>query len=553
MDNSIFSWQIGNPVVRHLLVYLLLVSCCFIPYFNVLHGEFVLDDVAFYVDNAAFAIRHDLAHFFLTGWWENANVQSKAPLYRPLGLVVMWVNQNLFGSNVVAHHLFSIVMHVGATLLLFRLLCILLPGSGVLPSMAGALIFALHPVHVEAVTWIIAYGHLVATVLLLGSLLLYLRHLEHPHWGRYGVSLLLYLLALFVIESAVVFPLLVTAYEYLRYRRVDVRRVLPFWFGLAVYFVVRRLVLGEAIPLEISDIAAWKVMLSYAAASIEYLVLPWPQYVYLTQPGHGIVMPGQGWIALMIVLVALAMMRLKVPNKPIMLFGLGWIAIALSAPVLAGLHPQPLFALRALYLPSAGLSILVAWAVASSAGKLQVSVLGVVAIAAVLAVPAALAANRDWLDNAMVFEKILSVTPEADGAAISLAGIYEKRGDLKAAESTLLRTVDHAQGKEARANILETLGELYGKNGETSKSENLYREVVKLEPKRSTAWVGLGNNAWARGQIREAQNDYLTAIRLDPKNREAVYNAGLAYRQLGDLQLAEEYMRKADQLKAAKP
>lgn len=139
-----------------LLAYLLLALFCVLPYLNVLHGEFVWDDVAFYVDNPGFTADHNIGRFFLTSLWDHSALHIHSATYRPFTLVAMWVNQTLFGSSVVAHHLFNIALHLVSTLLLLRLLLRLLPESGLLPALAGALIFAVHPVHVEAVAWISA-------------------------------------------------------------------------------------------------------------------------------------------------------------------------------------------------------------------------------------------------------------------------------------------------------------------------------------------------------------------------------------------------------------
>jgi tetratricopeptide (TPR) repeat protein len=95
------------------------------------------------------------------------------------------------------------------------------------------------------------------------------------------------------------------------------------------------------------------------------------------------------------------------------------------------------------------------------------------------------------------------------------------------------------------------LGLLYGKRGATNQSEQYYQKVVELAPKRSSAWVGLGNNAWARGEIRQALDFYLKALGADPTNHEANYNVALAYRQLGDQQRADDYFQRDRNLQQA--
>jgi len=64
-------------------------------------------------------------------------------------------------------------------------------------------------------------------------------------------------------------------------------------------------------------------------------------------------------------------------------------------------------------------------------------------------------------------------------------------------------------------------------------------------PKRSSAWVGLGNNALARGEQQQALRFYQRAYEADPNNRIASYNLALVYRQLGRLERAAFFRRLA--------
>ena len=549
MAKQMTSEPTGSMKTKYLwFAYILVALFSVLPYLNVLHGEFVVDDVVFYVDNPALTADPNIGRFFISNVWDHSTVEIKnSPLYRPFFLTVMWVNQTLFGGNVVAYHLFNIALHLTATLLLLTLLRRLLPASGLLPALAGALIFAVHPIHVEAVTWIGAFGHSMATALLLGAMLGYLRYTEgrgSRYW--FALSLTLFALALFSMETAMAFPLLITAYEYLRLRRVNFGRVIPFWVVLALYFVVRKLVLGQLAPLNLDHALAWGTALNFAIGYLEFLFVPWPQFMYLEMPAQGVATPTGGILAFMLVAIAVVAVRLKTKEKTVLMFGLSWILLALTPLVLSSLNPFPLFALRALYLPSVGVSILVAWAVAVSLHRQKTTVAAIVFLLAA-AVPATMLANRDWLVNSKVYEKIYSVT-QSVGSAIALADIYGKDGEAAAAERVLLQATELAQDDPSRVNVYERLGLLYGTGGAVTQSEQYYRKVLELSPRHSSAWVGLGNNAWARGDIKSALDFYLAAVEADPENYEAKQNVALAYRQLGDLPPAAEYSERASRL-----
>ena len=129
-----------------------------------------------------------------------------------------------------------------------------------------------------------------------------------------------------------------------------------------------------------------------------------------------------------------------------------------------------------------------------------------------------------------------------------MANLYDKRGDAAAAERVLLQAAEHAQDDPSRVSIYERMGLLYGIRGAVAQSEQYYRKVLELAPRRSSAWVGLGNNAWARGEMRSALEAYLTAAEADPANYEASHNVALAYQRLGDQSRAAEYFQRARNL-----
>lgn len=530
---------------RHILAYLVVAFFAFISYANVLHGEFVLDDVAFYVNNSALTADHDITRFFFTSVWKHSILQRQTdPLYRPLFMVVMWVNQMLIGSNVVAHHLFNVGLHVLATIMTLRLLSRLLPAAGLLPQFAGALLFAVHPVHVETVSWISAFGHVLATSLLLGAMLCYLRHLEDTALKWLTCALTMFALALLSIEVAVAFPVIISAYEYLRFRKIHSCRIASFWVILVLYFVVRKLVLGQMAPLNIGSLTAWATAYSFASAYIEYLFVPWPQFVYLMTPVNGIVSPTGGILTIAFVVGVTIIVRRQVPEKQVMLFSLFWIVFAMATPVIAALNAHPMFAIRSLYLSSVGISIFTAWIFTAAQPKKRPLAVVLFGLLVALAVPVTLAANRDWLNNQVVYEKIFSVTPESSGVAVKLADIYENLGKEQVAERTLLTAVAHAPDDKSLVSLYERLGLMYGIKGDAVRSEKYYREVLKLSPEKSSAWVGLGNIALMHGEMQAALKYYLRAVELDPDNNEANYDVALVYQKLGNLPLAETYLRR---------
>src|SRR5439155_26245532 len=113
--------------------------------------------------------------------------RGKGTNYRPLLLLSYAIQWWIHGGDPIPFHVVNVLLHVFATLLLARLLLTL----GIPPpaSVGAALLFAVHPIHVEAVTSVVGRGETQASALVLAFLLLALRFVDRR--GRRSLSLAL--------------------------------------------------------------------------------------------------------------------------------------------------------------------------------------------------------------------------------------------------------------------------------------------------------------------------------------------------------------------------
>ena len=109
--------------------------------------------------------------YFSSSVWEHLTPivgDLPPPYYRPLFLVWLFVNYQLFGTNPLGWHLSAVLLHLLATLLAYRLVRALTGEA--LPAAMAALLFGLHPVHVESVAWISGVPESLMASALLGSI-----------------------------------------------------------------------------------------------------------------------------------------------------------------------------------------------------------------------------------------------------------------------------------------------------------------------------------------------------------------------------------------------
>lgn len=182
------------------------------------------------------------------GWWNSFGWRGNQPVL--FGLMYLW--HQWFGIAPLPWFLLFAGLHALNGTLLF-LLAMRLQAPSVL-ALAGALLFTLHPYQVEVLTWKVCLHYLISTASLLGMLLLLLRP---GHWGGGHWTLLqgLFLVALFSLELALIYPVILGGTLWWRWREESwprerwIRRALtllaPQMVFLGLYFLWNRLRLGH--------------------------------------------------------------------------------------------------------------------------------------------------------------------------------------------------------------------------------------------------------------------------------------------------------------------
>ena len=154
-------------------------------------------------------------------WWTPVGL---LPFYRPLTVLTFALDYQIWGMNPVGYHLTNLLLHLLCTFLTWRLARRLFSS----PRMAfvAATLFAIHPIHTEAVIWISGRFDLTVCAAVLASVLCYLNWREREEASRaWGAGCL----ACFVVglgckETALILPAALVAFEVLLRRRGETRR-----------------------------------------------------------------------------------------------------------------------------------------------------------------------------------------------------------------------------------------------------------------------------------------------------------------------------------------
>jgi tetratricopeptide (TPR) repeat protein len=229
------------PWLKRLLPFLqaaLIIALVISIYWPAINGGFVLDDEGLLTEHPIFRAPDGLYRIWFT---------ADAPDYWPLTYTGFWIEWNLFDKHTTGYHVVNITLHITASLLLWAILRKL----KITGAYLAALLFAVHPVNVQSVAWIIQLKNTLAMVWLLLSTWLYLKFEERPVASRsespsrlctpdlwYCLSLLAFILALLSKGSVATLPaiLLVIIWRQHGITRRDLVRLAPF-FALAVALV----------------------------------------------------------------------------------------------------------------------------------------------------------------------------------------------------------------------------------------------------------------------------------------------------------------------------
>ncbi len=269
-----------------------LVLLVLIAYFPAFSGGFVWDDVILVAEPL---IRR--VDGIVSIWFAPSELNSEFH-YWPVTYTSFWIEHKLWGLHPAGYHAVNIVLHALNTVLLWRVLVrLLVPGAWLV-----AAVFAIHPVHVESVAWIIERKDLLSALFYLGAVHVWLRFTETPGLSRYLFSLALFALALLSKSIAVTLPPTLLIIQWWLHGRVtwrDAARVAPF-LALAVGITLADLALYQDrayLPFDYSLVE--RALIAARALWMYVYQLAWPVHLPVFYPRWE-VHTGDilGWLAL---------------------------------------------------------------------------------------------------------------------------------------------------------------------------------------------------------------------------------------------------------------
>ncbi len=537
-----------------------ILSATFIAYAATLKFGFVYDDTVLILGNKSLRAWGYLPGYFTTHIWNSTYPRLLSNAYRPFLLLWLRMNYFLFGVKPWGWHLSIVLAHVAVTYLVFRLALRLSGESST--AAAAALIFGLHPVHVETIAEAAWADQPLSTLFILATLLAWWRSREagrpaqpvRPvHEDAWMVaSIALAAAALLSKESSLVVPLLISALAGIyglarggemgagdapagRFQRLQAALLagIPYWVVVAIYVPVRIRAL-KGFSYDVTALPLGRMLLTIPTVLLFYLgKLIWPTGLscfydtpYVTSPNwRQFVLPVIVWVVLA---AALAYWhrrtRQSAPQEGrAIAFACVWMVLTLIPVLNFRVFPASEIAHdRYAYLPSVGFAVLAAIALRQAASALPNPLRRPVAVlpaALALFVAMGYAAYRQtlyWFDDLTLNSHALQIAPQNVSAMTNLGAALAKRGKDAAAMELYQRALGiNPQFWAATVNV----GYIYFGREEYQEAARYFVRACSLDPTDGDQFAYLGMTLLRLGKLKEAEGAVRFALLMHPQGR----------------------------------
>ena len=570
---------------RHRIPLLALVLLVAISFFPAFQAGFVWDDVVFAEEPVV-----QSASGLKNIWFSPADLKEEGH-YWPVTYTTFWLEHKLWGLNPLGYHVVNVLLHLANVLLLWRLLGRLpVPGAWI-----AAAVYAVHPLHVESVVWVIERKDVLSGLFYLTSVLAYIRFVETRRWSGYTLALALFVAGLLTKSVVVTLPAALLIWHWWKRDRiaaVDWLRTAPFFLaGLAITLADMALLRSREVGLALDYSLIERVLIASRALWFYAGKLVWPTDLWVIYPRWeirtGDLLAWTWVIAAAALPTALWLGRRRIGRGP--LAGLAFFAVTLS-PTLGFVDYTYMefsfVADRYQYLAGAGIiAIVVAAAVRGVAGLPPSWVVaGRALLAAVLVILGTLTWRqaRIYENGVTFFSHIISFNPEARNAhlglarALSLSQRFEEsldanriavaqRPDDPDAHSNLasalveLNRFDEAEASFGRALELDprhraahqNLAVAMRRQGRYEEAAERWRALLELGVRDASTWASLSEALFRARQYEEAAAAARRSLAIragGPAASPVHYFLGRALHQLGQLEAARQSLLRASEL-----
>ena len=433
--------------------------------------------------------------------------------YQPLHIFSYAIEYHFYKLNPAGYHTTSVIMHLIVTFLVYRFV-MLLSGNSMI-ALISALLFGIHPLHVESVAWAAERKDLLYGMFFVGALNLYIRYIKSD--GKYKLlffSFLMFTLSIFSKAMAASLPPVLVLIDIYFTRKVTTKLVLekiPFFALAFVFGYISANTVSETgqVSLNVFSLSERILIANFnLLAYIVKLIVPVNLSSFYPYParvdGH---LAWYFYVAPFIVAGLLAAIIYSFRKTRVIFFGAGFFVTCII--LVLQLFPvgPTMISERYSYLPSIGFFFVVAWAFSlliKNKPAMKTVAAGGLCIYCLFLSVTTYARCDVWKDSITLWSNVLQQFPNVGVALNNRGNIYGKeKGDLDRAMADFNRSIQY-------------------------------------DPMYENAYVNRGIVFCLRGNFDQAILDFNKALQLKPDYFDARFNRGIAFSQTGQPEKAIE-------------
>jgi tetratricopeptide (TPR) repeat protein len=454
------------------------------------------------------------------------------------------------------HHLINLLFHIANTLLLFT---ILRKMTGTIwPSTFVAVLFAIHPLHIESVAWISERKDVLSTFFWFLTMAAYFNYTRKPNAVRYILALVLFAMGLMAKPMLVTLPFVLLLLDYWPLNRMElknigqifhsVREKIPFFILSVVSSIVTFDVQKSSGAVRQIELLPMMVRINNAVVSYgKYLLkVIWPARLAIFYPHPASMLPRWQILTAAVLLLFITVFVIRFAKKYKYVF-VGWFwYLGTLVPVIGLIQVgSQAMADRYTYIPLTGLFIIIAWGTNDLLISWKYRKVALIPSSIVVVLVLSVCTWRQtnyWRNSRTLFEHAVKVTDKNYVAYDYLGFTFIEQNKFAESVNLFQRAI---QANPGYASAYNNLGFTYSNLGRYAEAVEAYKQALKINPDLTDACVNLGITCSELGRYENAIEAYHRAIKINPRYSKTYNSLGIAYDNLGRNQDAIEAYKKA--------
>jgi tetratricopeptide (TPR) repeat protein len=517
-----------------------------------------------------------LKNEFITSWDDNVYITNNVMItqlnftsvkemfttpinctYVPLPLLSFAIEYHLFGLDPLPYHISNLVLHLVCTLLVFYFLRLLKLDS--IYATFGALLFGIHPMHVESVAWITERKDLLYSLFYLGSMIFYLLYIQKDNhkWRLLYLSIIFFILSLLSKIQAVALPIALLLIDYYLERPLKFRLAfekIPFFLLSLLFGIAGILILNKQGVLQVNETYTFFQRIFFGLYALSVYILKFfapfnlsAFYLFPVSPDQPLPLfyyLNPLFLLLVGVLVyqSARYTRAVVFGSLFFLFNIMFLLQIVSAGI-------AFLADRFTYIPYIGLIFIVAWTIEQLVKKkkgIKYILFPVLSIFIILFISLTFNRCKIWENGLTLWTDVIEKYPMGNtipylnrGNAYLNSGQYEKAIADYSAVSEI--------NPKNETGYLNT-GFIYYQQKNFDKAIEVSLKGLKANPGNVMLYDNLAYYYFEKGDYENAVSNFRKCLEIDGNKFDAKLGLAVSYYCEGDINNSKRYFNEAKEM-----